>query len=114
MKDIKPKSLKAFLCFLIVISSFTAGCEGYLTSEDTRKNALKYARNYASTSYPPNAVSNIACSGVDRDNNGYVTCVVNFQNGQSPVQIECTANWIWEFDQLCRPMRFRTFDVQNQ
>lgn len=110
--NVKPVSMKAFTCLAIVLMSF--GCEGYLTSEDTRRNALKYARNYASVSYPQGSVSNIACSGIDRDHNGYVTCVLNFTTGQSPVQIECTANWVWEFDQICRPVNFRTFGVQDQ
>jgi hypothetical protein len=37
---------------LIMMLPLTMGCEGYITSVDTRRNALKYARNYVGVSYP--------------------------------------------------------------
>jgi len=99
--------------FLFLTLATIMGCG--VGIEDTRIHAENYVREYVRNNYPPNTVRHTQCSGVDTDNNGYVTCVLSFVNvDRPPAQVECTANWIFEWDKVCRPYRLRTFDVQQQ
>jgi len=97
----------------LILATLVLGCG--VGIEDTRTHAENYVCEYVRNNYPQDTVRHAQCSGVDTDDNGYVTCVLSFVDvNRPPAQIECTANWIFEWDKVCRPYRLRTFDVQQQ
>ncbi len=70
----------------LAISGFLASC---VSAEDRRQTAEAYLNAYSiNAGYTP-----FGCSGMDSDNDGYVSCDANDSVG-NPVYLECAYNYL--------------------
>jgi hypothetical protein len=102
----KPKSLKAFLCLMLVLSSM--GCQ-YLYADEQKSRAEGYGRNYARTVLRISDPQ-VTCQSIDNDNDGFLTCAVSnpqAAEGALPTEILCPANAMVEWNKACKLKMFR-------